>query len=153
MEEPFEINLWLAAAIVILSLVLSAFFAGAETAFTAASRARMLALENNGDLRAAIVNRLLGQRERFIGAMLIGYNIVAIGASSFTTSVLIARRTIAMSAGRPDVFFCRHRRSSSRILAGVFGGNAFQSGSRSRTAAIVPGTVSAAKARFPVSNS
>jgi Mg2+/Co2+ transporter CorB len=89
MEEPFEINLWLAAAIVILSLVLSAFFAGAETAFTAASRARMLALENNGDLRAAIVNRLLGQRERFIGAMLIGYNIVAIGASSFTTSVLI----------------------------------------------------------------
>ena len=81
-EEPFEINLWLAAAIVILSLVLSAFFAGAETAFTAASRARMLALENDGDLRAAIVNRLLGQRERFIGAMLIGYNVVAIGASS-----------------------------------------------------------------------
>ena len=89
MEEPFEINLWLAAAIVILSLVLSAFFAGAETAFTAASRAKMLALENAGDVRAAIVNRLLGQRERFIGAMLIGYNIVAIGASSFTTSVLI----------------------------------------------------------------
>src|SRR5215204_4036393 len=77
MEEPFEINLWLAAAIVILSLVLSAFFAGAETAFTAASRARMLALENAGDVRAAIVNRLLG------------YNVVAIGASSFTTSVLI----------------------------------------------------------------
>jgi Mg2+/Co2+ transporter CorB len=89
MEEPFEINLWLAAAIVILSLVLSAFFAGAETAFTAASRARMLALENNGDLRAAIVNRLLGQRERFIGAMLIGNNIVNIGVSAFTTSVLV----------------------------------------------------------------
>ena len=49
----------------------------------------MLALENAGDVRAAIVNRLLGQRERFIGAMLIGYNVVAIGASSFTTSVLI----------------------------------------------------------------
>src|ERR671929_951721 len=82
-------HLWFAAAVVILSLVLSAFFAGAETAFTAASRARMLALENGGDVRAAIVNRLLGQRERFIGAMLIGYNIVAVGASSFTTSVLI----------------------------------------------------------------
>src|SRR5919206_1207555 len=83
-------HLWFAAAVVILSLVLSAFFAGAETAFTAASRARMLALENSGDARAATVNRLLGSRERFIGAMLIGYNIVAIGASSFTTSVLIA---------------------------------------------------------------
>src|ERR687884_335278 len=90
MPENLHINLWLAAGIVILSLALSAFFAGAETAFTAASRARMLALENGGDVRAGIVNRLLGTRERFIGAMLIGYNIVAIGASSFTTSVLIA---------------------------------------------------------------
>ena len=85
--------------------MLSAFFAGAETAFTAASRARMLALENAGDVRAAIVNRLLGQRERFIGAMLIGNNIVAIGASAFATSVLIGMfgregviyATIAMS--------------------------------------------------------
>src|SRR3954471_10783878 len=89
MEEGLSVNLWLAGAIVLLSLVLSAFFAGAETAFTAASRARMLALEKAGDERAHIVNRLLGTRERFIGAMLVGYNIVAIGASSFTTSVLI----------------------------------------------------------------
>lgn len=89
MSEGDSFNLWLAAAIVALSLVLSAFFAGAETAFTAASRARMLTLETSGDARAAMVNRLLGMRERFIGAMLIGYNVVAIGASSFTTSVLI----------------------------------------------------------------
>jgi Mg2+/Co2+ transporter CorB len=88
MEGDF-INHWLAAAIVLLSLVLSAFFAGAETAFTGASRARMLALEKAGDRRAGLVMRLLASRERFIGAMLIGYNIVAVGASSFTTSVLI----------------------------------------------------------------
>ena len=81
-------DLLFAASIVLLSLLLSAFFAGAETAFTAASRARMLALESAGDARAALVNRILGIRERFIGAMLIGYNIVAIGASAFTTSVL-----------------------------------------------------------------
>jgi Mg2+/Co2+ transporter CorB len=90
MSDDLHISLWAAAGIVVLSLVLSAFFAAAETAFTAASRARMAALEKNGDARAAIVNRLLGSRERFIGAMLIGYNIVAIGASAFTTSVLIA---------------------------------------------------------------
>src|SRR4051812_18369086 len=89
MDEPAHINLWLAAGVVIASLVLSAFFAGAETAFTAASRARMLALEQSGDLRAKTVNKLLGTRERFIGAMLVGYNLVAIGASSLTTSVLI----------------------------------------------------------------
>lgn len=85
-----HIDLWFAASIVAISLLLSAFFAGAETAFTAASRARMHALEQAGDPRAAIVNRILAIRERFIGAMLIGYNIVAIGASAFTTSVLTA---------------------------------------------------------------
>ena len=50
----------------------------------------MLALEKGGDARARIVNRLLAMRERFIGAMLIGNNIVNIGVSSFTTSVLVA---------------------------------------------------------------
>src|SRR5215212_7163164 len=89
MEEPFEINLWLAAAIVILSLVLSAFFAGAETAFTAASRARMLALENAGDVRAAIVNRLLGQRERFIYATIAMSLLVIVFAELMPKTVAI----------------------------------------------------------------
>jgi Mg2+/Co2+ transporter CorB len=88
-EEP-AVNLWFAALIVILCLVLSAFFSAGETAFTAASRARMLALERSGDGRAGIVNKLLAMRERFIGAMLIGNNIVNIGVSAFTTSVLVA---------------------------------------------------------------
>jgi Mg2+/Co2+ transporter CorB len=88
-EEP-SVDLWLAALIVIFCLVMSAFFSAGETAFTAASRARMLALEKSGDVRAKLVNRLLELRERFIGAMLIGNNIVNIGVSAFTTSVLVA---------------------------------------------------------------
>jgi Mg2+/Co2+ transporter CorB len=83
-------DLWLPIAVVLFCLVLSAFFSGAETAFTAASRARMLTLENAGDERARIVNRLLAMRERFIGTMLIGNNVVNIGVSSFATSVLVA---------------------------------------------------------------
>ncbi|GLS43916.1 HlyC/CorC family transporter [Methylobacterium brachythecii] len=98
-------DVWLAASIVVISLLLSAFFAGAETAFTAASRARMLSLETGGSTQAALVNRILAIRERFIGAMLIGYNVVAIGASAFTTSVLtslfgssgVIYATVAMS--------------------------------------------------------
>ncbi|GJE57539.1 HlyC/CorC family transporter [Methylobacterium thuringiense] len=98
-------DVWLAASIVVISLLLSAFFAGAETAFTAASRARMHSLESSGNRQAAIVNRILAIRERFIGAMLIGYNVVAIGASAFTTSVLttlfgssgVIYATVAMS--------------------------------------------------------
>ncbi|WP_293860383.1 HlyC/CorC family transporter [uncultured Alsobacter sp.] len=83
-------NPWLALVIVVACLALSAFFSGAETALTAASRARMLALETSGDSRAGIVNRLLLARERLIGAMLIGNNVVNIGASAFTTSVLVS---------------------------------------------------------------
>jgi Mg2+/Co2+ transporter CorB len=90
MTETMSINLGAAAAIVVFCLALSSFFSAGETAFTGASRARMLALENAGDTRAKIVNRLLNMRERFIGAMLIGNNIVNIGVSSFTTSVLVA---------------------------------------------------------------
>ncbi len=89
MTDHPSTNLWAAAAIVVACLALSAFFSAGETAFTGASRSRMLALEKGGDRRARIVNRLLEMRERFIGAMLIGNNIVNIGVSAFTTSVLV----------------------------------------------------------------
>ena len=90
MTEQASVDLWLAALIVIFCLALSAFFSAGETAFTGASRARMLSLETAGDRRARLVTRLLGMRERFIGAMLIGNNIVNIGVSAFTTSVLVS---------------------------------------------------------------
>jgi Mg2+/Co2+ transporter CorB len=89
MTDDTSIDPWLAFPIVIACLILSAFFSAGETAFTGASRARMHGLERAGDPRARIVTRLLNMRERFIGAMLIGNNIVNIGVSAFTTSVLV----------------------------------------------------------------
>jgi Mg2+/Co2+ transporter CorB len=90
MVEESSGNLWLAAAFVVFCLLLSAFFSASETAFTAASRSRILVLEKGGDRRARLVNRLLAIRERFIGTVLIGNNIVNIGVSAFATSVLVA---------------------------------------------------------------
>jgi Mg2+/Co2+ transporter CorB len=90
MVEESSGNLWLAGAVVVFCLLLSAFFSASETAFTAASRSRMLVLEKGGDKRAKLVNRLLEMRERFIGTVLIGNNIVNIGVSAFATSVLVA---------------------------------------------------------------
>lgn len=90
MIEESSGNLWLAAAVVIFCLLFSAFFSAGETAFTGASRSRMLVLEKSGDMRARLVNRLLEMRERFIGTVLIGNNIVNIGVSAFATSVLVA---------------------------------------------------------------
>src|SRR5690606_36013067 len=71
-------DLWLALGTVLICLILSAFFSGSETALTAASRARMHALEKSGDAKAGIVNRLLSMRERLIGSILIGNNVVNI---------------------------------------------------------------------------
>ena len=84
-----EANPWIALAIVSFCLGLSAFFSAAETALTAASRARMHSLEKTGSRRAAIVNKLLMSRERLIGAMLIGNQVVNIGVSAFATSILL----------------------------------------------------------------
>src|SRR5450432_704280 len=78
------------ALIVLASLFASAFFSGAETALTAASRARMHALEMDGNQAASLVNRLILVRGRLIGAMLLGGQVVNIAASSFATSVLLA---------------------------------------------------------------
>jgi Mg2+/Co2+ transporter CorB len=73
-------------AIAILLLV-SAFFSGSETALTAVSRARMHRLEKVGSRTAAIVNSLVEDRERLIGAMLLGNTFVNILISSLATEM------------------------------------------------------------------
>ncbi len=70
-------------------LLLSAFFSGSETALTAASRPLMHQLEQGGDPKAAIVNRLRMKTDRLIGAILLGNNLVNIFASALATSALI----------------------------------------------------------------
>ena len=74
-------------------LLFSAFFSGSETALTAASRARMHALEQQGDARAARLNRLRTHMERVIGTVLLGNNLVNILASVGlpTTPAAVAR--------------------------------------------------------------
>ncbi|MEN3931641.1 HlyC/CorC family transporter [Microvirga sp. W0021] len=82
-------DIWLASLIVILCLLMSAFFSAGETAFTGTSKARMIGLAEKGDRRAKRVLRILEARERFLGTMLIGNSIVNIGVSSLATSILI----------------------------------------------------------------
>jgi Mg2+/Co2+ transporter CorB len=87
-------------------LLASAFFSGSETALTAASRAKMHALEEQGSRRARIVNYLLQIRERFIGAILLGNTLANVAASALATSLFLALfgeegvvyATIAMTA-------------------------------------------------------
>ncbi|WP_136658277.1 HlyC/CorC family transporter [Nitratireductor sp. XY-223] len=96
---------WLTILVILALIVLSGFFSGSETALTAASRARMHQLEANGQKRAGIVARLIERRDRLIGALLIGNNLVNILASALATSLFlslfgeagVAYATIAMT--------------------------------------------------------
>ncbi|MGY6532952.1 HlyC/CorC family transporter [Glycocaulis sp.] len=88
---------WAFAGIVIL-LLLSAFFSGSETALTATSKARMLALEKEKNHPAARVGKLIEDRESLIGAILLGNNLVNILASSIAAAVFL---TMFGEAGVP----------------------------------------------------
>jgi Mg2+/Co2+ transporter CorB len=80
---------WIYAAILVFLIAVSAFFSGSETALTAASRARMHSLEKQGDARAVLVTTLLSKRDRLIGTLLIGNNLVNISASAIATSLFL----------------------------------------------------------------
>ena len=84
------VNIWVAATILVVCVLMSALFSGSETALTAASRARMHALEKQGDTRAKTALRLLANRDRLIGTMLFGNTLFNIGASAFLTTFLVA---------------------------------------------------------------
>ena len=76
--------------VIILLICLSAFFSSAETALTAASDARMRQLSRKGSKRAQMVEKLRNNRERLIGAILVGNNAVNVLASAIATSVAIS---------------------------------------------------------------
>ena len=74
--------------VIALLLVISAFFSGSETALTAVSRGRMHQLEKDGNRAAREVNRLVANREKLIGALLLGNTFINILASSLATQLL-----------------------------------------------------------------
>lgn len=81
----------LIVAAVLLLLVVSALLSASETALTSTSRGRMHTLEDEGNARARLVNRLLADPERFVGTVLFGNALVNILATSMITALLIDR--------------------------------------------------------------
>jgi Mg2+/Co2+ transporter CorB len=86
-ELHFDLPLSIAVPLVIFCLLLAAYLSAAETAITGASRPRMHRLAQQGNKRAAMVNRLLDRKDETVSAVLTGlfgaagivYATVAIG--------------------------------------------------------------------------
>lgn len=76
-------------AILILLLILSAFFSSAETAFNCANEIRLKSLAEDGNKRAKAVLKILDNYSKLISGILIGNNIVNIVASSLTTTLAL----------------------------------------------------------------
>ncbi len=90
MLDGIDYGLVLTILAIVGLLAMSGFFSGSETALTAASDARMHQLENEGHQGAALVNQIRHRKDRLIGALLLGNNLVNILASALATSALIS---------------------------------------------------------------
>ncbi len=66
---------------------LSGFFSSAETALTTVSRVKMRTLEEEGNKRAAKVNKILENYSKMLSAILIGNNVVNLSASALATTL------------------------------------------------------------------
>ncbi len=90
MSDFFTTEVILKLCAIAALIVFSAFFSGSETALTAASRSRIHARAKAGSKGAGLVAKLLESRERLIGALLLGNNLVNILASALMTGLMLS---------------------------------------------------------------
>lgn len=76
-------------AILLVLLVLSAFFSSAETCLTTVSRMRIKAMADENIKNAGLVLQLIDKQTQMLSAILIGNNVVNLSASSLTTTFAI----------------------------------------------------------------
>jgi putative hemolysin len=89
--EDFYLDTGIVLQIVMLLILLclSAFFSSAETALFSLNKVRILHMADEGNKKAKLVMNLLEEPNRVISTVLIGNNIVNIGASAIATSLAI----------------------------------------------------------------
>ena len=101
-----DTTFWLTVLVIVVLLMMSAFFSGSETALTASSRSKLMAQADRGSRGAAAAMKVTENRERMIGALLLGNNIVNILSAALATALLtrmfggsgVAIATVAMTA-------------------------------------------------------
>jgi len=97
-----DIPLGMLFGILLLLIILSAFFSGSETALMTINRYRLRHMKNNGHPGATCAHNILKRPDRLIGLILLGNNFVNILASSLATIIAIrigGEGAIAVAAG------------------------------------------------------
>ena len=75
--------------LLVILLVLSGFFSMSETALMSLSKIRIRHMVEEGVKGSKLVEKLIEDPNRLLGAILIGNNIVNIGASAIATSLAV----------------------------------------------------------------
>lgn len=75
--------------IVAACIIMSAYFSATETAFSSLNRIRIKGMVEKGDKKAALVLKIADNYDRMLSTILIGNNIVNIGASSLMTVIFV----------------------------------------------------------------
>lgn len=73
----------------VVCLMLSAFFSSAETAFFALSPLRLKKLEDEGDVRAAEILKVLANKQKMLITLLMGNTLVNVASTAIATSFFI----------------------------------------------------------------
>jgi len=94
----------LSEQIVILSvlILLSGFFSSAETALFSISKAKAIHLAKEKGLRNALIKKMKDDPHRLLSTILIGNNIVNVGASALATAItikLVANHAVGIATG------------------------------------------------------
>ena len=71
----------------VLSLLMSGFFAGSETALVSLGRIDLQAMRERGDRRGAMIRMLRSQTSRLLAVILIGQNLFLSAASASATTL------------------------------------------------------------------
>ncbi len=74
---------------IVILILLSGFFSSAETALSSVNRVRLRSLIEDGNKRAELVDKILEHYSKMISTILIGNNIVNLGASALTTTFVM----------------------------------------------------------------
>jgi Mg2+/Co2+ transporter CorB len=105
-SDILDLTFWITVAVIVLLIMMSAFFSGSETALTASSRGKLRAQADKGSRGAEVALHVTEDSERMIGAILLGNNVVNILSASLATALLtrifgdsgVALATLGMTA-------------------------------------------------------
>lgn len=85
-----ELSLLVSALILLLLLAVAAFFSVSETALIGVQRHQVRLKAEQGHPRARLLNTMMDEPERILSTVLIGNNLVNIGATAYATVVALA---------------------------------------------------------------